>query len=98
MGTFLAEVSFDQTGIINAAIDHRRGIDAGLQYNGLRAASALLGNSAEAAGSFRRKREVHLTHTRIRSIASFDGAAQVAAGDDRGAAQDVPAFGGVEST
>ena len=53
MGTFLAEVSFDQTGIINAAIDHRSGVDAVLQYNGHLAALVLLGERAEAAGSFR---------------------------------------------
>ena len=53
MGAFLAEVSFDQTGIIDAAIDHRSGIDAVVQNNSHLSTLVLLRKGSEASSGFR---------------------------------------------
>src|SRR4029077_8403623 len=94
---FLAEVAGNLAAIINSALYGGSGSYAVIQNNGHLAANVLLSEGSKALGGLRREREIHLPHARIRGVAIFHGAAQIAAGDDWGAAQDVPAFGGVKS-
>src|SRR5260370_18244915 len=98
MGTFQTEVSFDQTGIINTAIDHRRGIDAVIQKDAHLTALVLLRKGPEAPGGFRRESEIHLPHSRVIGVASLYRAPQIPSGNYASRAQHVPAFPAVPST
>src|SRR5580700_6826692 len=88
----LAEAAGNFAGVVNAAVDHRSGINTLFENNGHLAAFILFGERAETFRSFRGKRKVHLILAGIVGTAIFRGAAQVAAGDDRSAVDKVPAL------
>src|SRR2546426_863636 len=62
------------------------------------AMEVLLRERTEAARGIRREREIHLVLAGIVGVAILDGAAEVAASNDGGAVQDIPALAGVDST
>src|SRR5580704_10155537 len=88
----LAEAAGDFAGVVNAAVDHRGGINTLFEDNGHLVTFILFGERAETFRGFRGKRKVHLILTGTVGTAIFRGAAQVAAGYDRSAVEKVPAF------
>ena len=98
MSAFLAEVPFDHAGIINAAIDHRGRVNAVFENDSHLAMKVLLRERTEAARGIRREREIHLVLAGIVGVAILNGTAEVAASNDGGAVQNIPALAGVDST
>src|SRR5260370_15793863 len=95
---FLAEIAGNLAAILNLALDGGRGNNPVIQNDGHLAANILLSEGPEALGGFRREREIHLPEARIRVVAILHCAAQVAAVNGSGAAQDIPGFAGIDST
>ena len=98
VSSFLAEIAFDQAGVVNAAIDDGSGINAVFQDDGHLTALVSFGEGTETPRGLRREGEVHLKLARIIGIASFNRATEIASGDNRRAAQDIPAHAGVLDT
>src|SRR5450432_2713785 len=65
VGIILAEVAFDEAGVVDAALDDRGGVDMVLEHDSHLAAGVLFGEGTKAARGFRRKREIDLPLARI---------------------------------
>ena len=89
---FLAEISLDHSGIIDAAIDHWRGINAMFQHDSHLAALILFGEGPKSLRGIARQRKVHFKLARIVGVAIFRSAAQVTSGHHWRPAQHIPAF------
>ena len=90
----LAELAFDHAGVVDAAVNDRSGLQPVFEHDAELLADILFGERTEPAARFGGKREIHIVEAGIFRAAHGGGAAQVAAGDDRDAVDQVPAFGG----
>jgi hypothetical protein len=82
----LAEIPFDQAGIINSAVNYRCRVNVVIQNDGHLSALVLFGKRTKTAGRFAREHEIYLILIRHLGAAIFCGAAEIAARDDGSAA------------
>ena len=84
----------DHAGIIDAAVDDRRGLHLVLEHDAQLLADVLFGEGAKAAARFGGKREIHIVEAEVFRAAHSGGAAQVAPGDNGHAVDHIPALAG----
>src|ERR1700681_3446436 len=89
---FLAKIALDETLIVDATVDYRCGVHAVFEHDGHLPMDVLLGEGAETVCAFGRKTKVDLKLAGIVTVAIFRSAPQIAAGNHRRAAQNIPNF------
>ena len=88
----LAEAAGDFAGVVDAAVNDRRGIDALFKDDGHLLLNVRFGEGPEALGGIGGQREIHLVLTGVVGAAIFRGAAEVPSGDNRRAIEEIPDF------
>ena len=86
---FLGEIAGDFAAIFDAAVDHGRGVNLIVEHDGHAVADVRFGEGAEAGRGSGRKRELHVILAGIGGAGLRGRAAQVLAGDDGSAIQNV---------